>query len=233
MAEAANMAVDGATLTHRAYQVLRQDILAGALAAGARLRIDALKTRYGIGPTPLREALSRLAADGFVVAEENKGFRIPPMSLAELRDVTDQRKLIECTGLERAVARMDDQFEAGVLAAYHLLSRLDDQLADGDASVLAEWEARHRAFHQALITGARSPWLAKFQEILYDQADRYRRLYLPRARVSRQVIADHKAILDATLARDAVQASALLSRHIERVFEVASRSEVFHGQSLD
>lgn len=218
---------DGATLMQQAYGLLRQDILDGALAAGSKLRIDALKARYGIGPTPLREALSRLAADGFVTSEENKGFAIPRLSVEELRDITDQRKLVECTALRRAIERMDDDYEALILGAYHKLKRLDETLATADDETLARWEERHRAFHRALIEGAGSPWLSKFQGVLYDQADRYRRRYFRSARLPPQVAVDHKEILEATLDRDAERACALLDRHIERVFDIASNSSVF------
>lgn len=230
MSATAAATLDTATLTQRAYHQLRQDILAGALEPGAKLRIEALKGRYGIGPTPLREALSRLAADGFVLSEENRGFRIPPLSLGELRDVTDQRKLIECAALRRAIERLDEDYESRVLAAYYKLSRLDEGLGVTDAETLAEWETRHRSYHRALIEGARSPWLAKFQEILYDQADRYRRTYLPRVRIPQQVMVDHKEILEATLNRDAERACELLSSHIERVYQIASQAPLFAGQ---
>lgn len=215
---------DGATLTQRAYGLLREDILSGELSAGSKLRIEALKSRYGIGPTPLREALSRLAAEGFVASEENRGFRIPPMSLEEIRDITDQRKLIECAALRTAIERADEDFEARVLAAYYKLSRVDERLAEEGVSALLDWEGRHRAYHRALIEGAHSPLLSKFQETLYDQADRYRRQYLLKGMFPPSVRRDHKAILDATLDRDADRACSLLSDHIERVFDVASRS---------
>lgn len=227
MARPETSSPDTPTLSQQAYSLLHHDILVGTLAAGSKLRIDALKSRYGIGPTPLREALSRLAADGFVESEENKGFSIPRLSLSELRDVTDQRKLVECTALRRAIERMDDDYEARVVGAYHKLKRLDETLATSDDEALARWEERHRAFHRALIEGAGSRWLSKFQSVLYDQADRYRRLYFRSARLPPQVATDHQEILDATLDRDAERACALLDRHIERVFEIASKSPVF------
>lgn len=232
MNDAAILAVEGTTLTQRAYALLRQDILSGALPAGTKLRIEALKAKYDIGASPLREALSRLAADGFVIAIENRGFRIPPLSLAELRDVTDQRKLIECEALRRAIARTDEDFESSVLAAYYKLSRLDDRLGEGDGELRSEWESRHRNFHRALIDGAESPWLSKFQEILYDQADRYRRLYLPQVQVPQGVKDDHKELLHAVLDRDADHACEILSNHVERVFEIASRAPMFRGEAL-
>lgn len=227
MSKTALVAPDSGTLTQQAYALLRRDILAGTLEPGSKLRIEALKTRYGIGPTPLREALSRLDADGFVFSEENRGFRIPLLSLDDLRDVTDQRKMVECMALRRSIARMDADYEGRVLAAYHKLSLIDANLGASGGGLLAEWEEHHRAYHQALNAGARSRWLTKFQAILYDQADRYRRLYLPRTRPPLQVSIDHREILEATLARDADRACDLLADHIERVFEIASKSPIF------
>jgi GntR family transcriptional regulator, carbon starvation induced regulator len=224
---------DGTTLMHQAYGLLREDILDGSLAAGSKLKIDALKHRYGIGPTPLREALSRLASDGLVGSEENRGFSIPGLSVAELRDITDQRKLVECTALRRAIEHMGEDYEARIVGAYHKLKRLDETLAEGDAGALARWEQRHRDFHRTLIEGAGSPWLSKFQVILYDQADRYRRRYFRSARLPAQVFIDHKEILEATLERDADRACGLLDRHIERVFDIASHSSVFSDGPAD
>lgn len=215
------------TLAQQAYALLREDILSGGLEPGAWLRIDGLRARYEIGPTPIREALSRLSSEGFVVAEENRGFRIPPVTLANLRDITDQRKLVECAALASAIRRGDEDFESGVVAAYHRLSRMDEKLADFSPAVLVEWEARHRDYHRALILGAASPWLERFQELLYDQADRYRRLYLPRTGVPPHVLSDHRRIMELVLARDADAACALLAEHIEKVYDVACRSDYF------
>ena len=66
------------TLADRAAQVVGEEILSGRLAAGSRLHIRQLAERTGIGPTPLREGLSRLLARGLVVAVEQRGFRVAP-----------------------------------------------------------------------------------------------------------------------------------------------------------
>ena len=64
------------TLTERAYRALRADILAGALKPEARLGAEALKLRYGIGGSTLREALTRLAGDALATFEGQRGFRV-------------------------------------------------------------------------------------------------------------------------------------------------------------
>ena len=70
---------------------IRADIISGHLPPGGRLRIKELCERYGSGAIPLREALSRLATSGFVVAEDQRGFRVADVSAAELTDITDTR----------------------------------------------------------------------------------------------------------------------------------------------
>lgn len=223
----AKSATDQLSLTEQAYDAIHADILSGELAAGSKLRIDTLKERYSIGPTPLREALAKLSAIGFVNSERNRGFSIPDLTLADLRDITNQRKLVEISALRQSIAQHDEEFEAELVAAYFKLSRLDDGMRANDLAILADWEDRHRAFHQTLIKGSRSPWLIRFQSVLYDQADRYRRQYIPRTRLPDDVFDDHQQLLDATLARDADTACALLDTHIERVYGIAAKSGLF------
>ncbi|MDH4248690.1 MAG: FCD domain-containing protein [Deltaproteobacteria bacterium] len=219
--------MEDTTLTQQAYVKLRRDILLGVLPPGSRIRIEALKKQYNIGPTPLREALSRLLSDGFVIAENHRGFSIPPVTLSDLRDITEQRKLIETTALRKAIESSDDHYEATLVATYHRLSLTDNRLKERNPAQIEEWEKRHREFHFVLIEGSHSPWLLKFQSILYDQADRYRRLYLPEVFVPDEVREDHFKIKEATLARDAQRACSLLQAHIERVYQIASTSSLF------
>ncbi len=75
----------GSTLTQNVYQRLRADLLACRLMPGQKLKIEELCERFSAGSSAVREALSRLAADGFVVVEPQRGFRVTPLSFAELR----------------------------------------------------------------------------------------------------------------------------------------------------
>ncbi len=222
-------AAPSATLVEQAYALLRRDILWGVLAPGLKLRIGYLRDLYGIGPSPLREALSRLVSERLVAVEERRGFHIPPILLADLRDIADQRKLLECTALRTAIETADAGWESEVLAAHHRLRKVEEQLAPGDEALLAEWEKRHREYHEALIAGARSRWLRRFQRILYDQADRYRRLYLTEFFVPPAVHAEHGRILEATLKRDADAACHELADHIERIYTTARKASYFRA----
>jgi len=76
-----------ATQSEEAYRQIRSDIIRGQFIAGEKLRIESLRKQYGIGPTPLREALNRLTADGFVLAEGQRGFITAPLTADDLEDV--------------------------------------------------------------------------------------------------------------------------------------------------
>ncbi len=199
-----------------AFRLLRADIISGALAAGSRLRFIELQARYGIGTSPLREALSRLAADRLVVQEVNRGFRVPPISLADFEDIAALRIELERQAIEAAVRSGDDAWEEGIVLAHHRLRRLGRQEAapEGDA-VPEEWEARHRAFHNALIAACGSPWTLHFCAVLHDQFDRYRRLAGRDPQVQVTLSQQHEELLDAAIARDAPRAGQVLADHID------------------
>ncbi len=199
-----------------AFRLLRADIISGALAAGSRLRFIELQARYGIGTSPLREALSRLAADRLVVQEVNRGFRVPPISLADFEDIAALRIALERQAIEAAVAAGDEAWEEGIVLAHHRLRRLGRQEAAPDEDgVPEEWETRHRAFHNALIAACGSPWTLHFCAVLHDQFDRYRRLAGrdPKAQVI--LSQQHEGLLDAAIARDAARAGEILAAHID------------------
>lgn len=206
------------TLTRTAHELIRKSILDERLAAGERITIKQLQKDLGIGPTPIREALSQLSSEGFVVGEEHRGYRITALSLDSLRDVTDQRKLIECEGLRRSILFGDNSYFENVASSYSKLSALDDARRRSEGGAFEKWEGAHREYHRALIGGANSEWLARFQELLFDHADRYRRKSVEQAPPADQIVKDHRMIMESVLDHDVEMASLLLARHIERVF---------------
>lgn len=206
------------TMTKSAHSAIRHAILQANLKPGTRITIKALQQDLGIGPTPIREALARLASEGFVAGEEHRGYRVPPLSLAALRDITDQRRLIECEGLRRSI-------QDGPPAYFDRVAELHDRLAElhrarerGEAGAFNHWETVHREYHIALSSGAQSPWLNRFQDLLFDHADRYRRSTVEKMPLAPELAEDHRRITEATLERDSEMACLLLARHIEKVY---------------
>ena len=83
------------TLIERAYEQLRDDIVDGHLAPDEKLRVEHLKARYGVSAGTLREAITRLVSDALVITEGQRGFRVAPIAVADLQDLTNLRVHIE------------------------------------------------------------------------------------------------------------------------------------------
>jgi len=224
--------VEPKTLVEGAYQRLRRDIIEGAHAPGDKLRVEHLKDRYDVGAGTLREALLLLVTDALVVAQGQRGFRVAPISIADFEDITRTRVLLETEALRQSITLGGEEWEAAVVAAFHRLSRAEERLADHDISTTEEWEIRNRAFHEALISASPSRWIRHFQHILYHQSERYRRISLFRQPVPRDIHAEHQALFEATLARDANRATAILTEHILRTLDAVKRmpTDFFTGK---
>ncbi len=211
------------TLARRAYHRLRRDIVHGQLAAGSKLKLEALVQHYEIGMSPLREALARLVGDQLVKTEDQRGFWVAPLSLDELDDISRVRDLIETEALRLSIERGDAEWERRLRASFDALSEVERDVTelapDLPQQVLDEWEERNHAFHYTLISACASPWLIKLQELLYHQAERYRRVSLSASRGKRFVHDEHQAIFEAAVDRNALRACRLTHDHLMRTYD--------------
>jgi GntR family carbon starvation induced transcriptional regulator len=207
------------TLAEQTYAALKGDLLAGVFAPGSALLTRKLLARYGCGISPLREATARLVGENLLVASGHRGVRVPLPSVSDLNETYRIRTLLECEALRRAIEHGDDVWESQIVAACYRLARAPlPSSATERGSTVIEWETRHRAFHTALIAAADAPRLIRMIDQLVDQTERYRAIRLVQAdaaRVLRDVVAEHRALADATIARDA-SAAGLLAEHLER-----------------
>lgn len=192
---------------------LRQRILRGTLEPGGRLNLDKLREDMGIGLSPLREAVTRLVSDGLIEVAAQRGYRIAPISVANLDEINALRVELEPFALRRSIANGDIEWEAAVMAALYRLNRTDR--IPGNEGSLAEWEAANNAFHLTLIQRCDMPLLLKMHHSLVRMNDRYRHIYLKAVPVQRDVTQEHVAIANAAVERRADDAAALLSEHIE------------------
>lgn len=215
---------EGSSQAVAAWQILREDILSGELAPQTRLRIGMLNRKYKIGPSPLREALSRLVSDNLVVNLDRRGFMVVPISLADFRDLTDMRKLLEKQALEQSLKHGDEQWEAALVAALYRLERAQERIDRGDATAIKEWEALNKAYHDALVAACPSGWLLRLREQVYVCAERYRRICLSTKSVERNVKQEHDQIRTAALARDMHVLAPLIDQHLERTFKKVASS---------
>lgn len=201
------------TVADTTYDAIRSDIVFGRLKPGERLRLERLKTRYGASVSTLRETLSRLAADGLVFAEGQRGFEVMPVSAANLRELSDLRKLLECSALKISFEAGDMDWEGSVVAAHHKLHRMEREMAAGNHAVKETWKRCDWEFHQALIAACGSRELMGVHASVFDKYLRYQMLSLTfRGRLA---VDEHRGLLEAALERDASTAQAILRRHID------------------
>ena len=219
------------TQLEKAYGSLRRGIVCGELEPGSPLRLAALGERYGVGFSPLREALNRLHGERLVELESLRGFRVAPISLAAMWDTINTRILTETEALRLSIASGGDDWEDGLVAALHALTRQASR-ATGGGDGYAALEDRHLAFHRALIAACGSDWLLDFSERLYVGAERYRypALIAGASDSQRDIAREHSALAEAALARDADAAAALLSDHYRRTGDFIERTL---GERLD
>ena len=211
------------TLVERAYLGLRHDVVCGKLAPGERLRVEHLKDQYQVGAGTLREALSLLVSDALVTSEGQRGFRVAPISLADLEDVTNTRVMLETEALRQSIRRGDARWEATLVASYELLAQTENAPTGPEPDL---WEHRNKAFHEALIAGFDSTWSKYLLSILYRHAERYRNINwrLTATHTSgRDVHREHEDIFRAAIDRQEARAALALEAHVRLTHDIVKR----------
>ena len=201
------------SLTSRIYTQLRDDILAGRLEPGRKLKIDELRKSYGIGASPIREALSHLASDHLVERLDQRGFRVAGVSKEEFDDLFKTRCWLEERAVRESIAHGGLDWEERVVLAAYRLSSVPRSASVEEFIPNSEWEILHKAFHTALISACGSAILLRFCNQLYDQNIRYRVLSNLSDHPRREKIAEHEGIKEAALAHDADLAVERLFTH--------------------
>jgi len=169
----------------------------------------------------IREGLSRLVEQGLVQAEPQHGFRVTSLSIEDLGDLTDARCAIESLALRYAIEHGDLAWEAQLVAAHHQLDRTGQMDPDDPDLFNEEWTRAHAAYHEASVAGCPNKRLRAIAASLRDAAELYRRWSRPIGHdETRDVPGEHRALLEAALARDADRAVYALTTHIRHTTEV-------------
>lgn len=206
------------------YLAMRADILHGRLAPRARLRIERMREAYGASVSTLRETLSRLAGEGLVVVEGNRGFAVAPVTQTEFRELASLRLLLEQYAIDRSFARGDLEWEGAVVGAHHKLARMEQRMLAGEQDQSERWKHYDKAFHQALIAGCGSGTLIRAHAGIFDRYLRYQVV----AMVFRGEVAaeEHQTMRNCAIDRDVAGAQEILRRHIEACVEYTTEAGV-------
>ena len=202
--------VPSRTLIEHTYSALRDDILAGRLLPGSRLRIEHLRVQRQIGAGTVREALTRLVSDALVVAEGQRGFRVAPMAIDELLDITQLRVHVEIEALRLSIRHGDAAWREALTAAYDSLAAVTPIRPERRRA----WEDLNLRFHETLLSGRRSAWTLRVLRLLSRQSERYRSYAMSLPDSRRDVEAEHADIYEQTLNGDEARAVQALEAHI-------------------
>jgi len=212
-----DMNTEQQTLVHSSYEKIKEAIIQGKFAPGKKLRIAELQSLFNIGPTPIREALSRLTATGLVEAVDNRGFFVKNISVEEVQDIYETFTKIECLALDQAIALGDASWEANIVAALYKLGVVEK---DPHCKDVKKWLSCNYEFHYALVAGCGSLCLLKIRHDLYLLFERFCHVsFLLQDNFLAPNFTQHQKIADAVLARDAKKACALTTEHLQQSFQ--------------
>jgi DNA-binding GntR family transcriptional regulator len=199
-------------LAEHVYLLLKAEVINDQFAAGERIVIESVALRLGVSPTPVREALARLAGEQLVAFRAYVGYSaLPPLSVTELRDLFEAREVIECAGAIRACER-------STAADLDRLREIDARIRAGHYgkdrySEFVSFVNDNQRFHEALLDGARNPELRRALDALNYEA-RIARRTRGRGVPDLGLICDeHAAIIAALAARDADALVAAVANH--------------------
>lgn len=212
---------DGDAVGDGGYRRIRNDIIFGQLRPDQKLRLEALRDDYGVSVSTLREILSRLSSEGFVIAEGRRGFEVAPVSAANLKELADLRILLECHAMQLSFAAGDMEWEGRVVSAHHKLAAVEKKL-DSSKTALSLWKRYDGEFHQALISNCGSRALMESHQMVFDKYFRYPMISADRR--GAEPVKQHRQLLECALARDAKKAKTVLVAHVRNCVEYALSS---------
>lgn len=197
------------------YLDLRRKLIRGYYTPNHRLKLSDLCAESGVSVSVVREALTRLAEQGLIQSQPNKGFFIPIYTAAEINDLAFMRMQVESLAVRLSVERGGAAWEASVVATHHELRLTPRVPASEDLVGAEQWSRAHGAFHAACAAACGSPRLIRLRQRLYDEAEAMRQMAGLSAGRSRDVEGEHAALVKAITSRDADLAAELISKHVE------------------
>lgn len=199
-----------------AYDVLKADLLRGALASGTRMSERALCARLGVSRTPLREALLRLEQQQLIERSDTGAWRVRGLDERDVRDIFACRSQLEELAVRLAIERGAD---AEIRRLGH---HLDEAEAAHRAGDVAAMTAANAAFHTDIYRVAHSSWLETVIEPLRSQTIRIRFIIADHV-LQPSYPEEHRVIYDALVARDAQRAEQIIRSHVDADLRVAIR----------
>ena len=174
-----------------------------------------LKQRYGMGVNVIRESLTRLASENLIASENQRGFRVAEISESRLSDLTRLRILLETDGLKHSIENGGLDWESTLVAAYHKLEYIEQKMLLDEENHSAMWNECDWEFHATLLSACESQLHQLYHKRVFEQFRQYVMSNLKTHGFrGENIIAEHKAILEAALARDYERCKEALEIHL-------------------
>jgi DNA-binding GntR family transcriptional regulator len=198
------------TLSERAFATLHEAIVTGVLPPGKRLPIEELAETLEMSPMPIREALRLLDSVGLVDNIPHRGARVTELSIGDLQDLYEARLALESLAIHNAAERFTEE------DVQQAEAQLAEHVRASKHRALAPIWATHTAFHFGLYEAARSRWMLRLIQPLWESSERYRFAVLPvRLRLDERLL-EHERILQACIDHDPDRATLELHNHLAR-----------------
>ena len=211
------------TLSERVFDIVREQIVTGAIATESPIRQDSLASGLGVSKIPVREALARLEQEGLLQSHPNRGYVVPAMSAAQADEIYDLRLAIEPAAAAHAARHATDDERQAAIAAFQAL----DEAASHDLAAVAMC---NRQFHTALVTPGGRALTAQLVERLAVLAERYVIAHLQPAGRESRAHREHSQLLQAWLAGDGQTVERLLTTHIASTGDDLKQQLARNGQ---
>lgn len=196
---------------------IKEDVANGIITPGELIKQTVLAKRYGVSPTPVREALRVLEADGVINYAPHKGASVREMSPEGAHDLYRLRAAAEYEATEMATVRMTPEHLVRIEAKFEELSAA---LADNKATP-ATLSILNKEFHFAIFA-ASSPLVVQYLEMLWTRFTPPSTIYRDR-KAALRLHKEHKQILTAIKAGDAPKAARLASDHTIGAWKMRER----------
>ncbi|WP_051421656.1 GntR family transcriptional regulator [Paenarthrobacter nicotinovorans] len=196
----------------RAYSALREDIIEWRLRPGTVLAEVEQSERLGVSRTPVREALSRLTAEGLTTAAGGRGVVVTDISLDSIDELFELRETLEV----RAAALAAERGEPGIFAELHAQLLLAPELLSDNDPARHEYYALVSRLDDAIDTAAANSYLATAMRGLRVHLVRVRRLAADDTARLHAAAGEHAAIAEAIAAGNPRLAEAATTVHLHR-----------------
>jgi DNA-binding GntR family transcriptional regulator len=218
------------SLTEGTYERIRTDLIACRLPPGQRLKTKDLSVSMGVSLGVVREALSRLTAEGFVRAEPQRGFRAAPLSVEELGQLAEATILLEGMCLRRAIQMGDLEWETRVTGAHYRFANTPVHDAHDPARISQQFSDAYAEFRKTLLSACDNAWLLRMRDMLHAQSERYRQVCTVLGPRHLDYHQGYAGVVGAALKRDADRAVDLLTERLRA--NAASMREALENTGL-